>query len=129
MVVLRPPRLRAAEADAHRAASWLELFFDLVFVVAIAQLGAALDHDLSDGGVARFALLFAPVWWSWAGYTMYADRFDTDDVAFRLLLLAGMLGVAAMAVAIPAAFAGRSVAFALAYVAVRAALILRYARA
>ena len=57
--VLRPPRLRT---DEERSASWLELFFDLVFVVAIAQLGQVLADNLSPGGFARFFLLFVPVW-------------------------------------------------------------------
>ena len=59
--VLLPPRLRT---DEERSASWLELFFDLVFVVAIAQLALALADDLSPVGFMRFLLLFVPVWWS-----------------------------------------------------------------
>ena len=124
--VLRPPRLRT---DEERSASWLELFFDLVFVVAIAQLGLVLADDLSPGGFARFFLLFVPVWWSWVGYTNYADRFDTDDPVFRGMMLAGMLGMAALAVSVPDAFSGGSGAFALSYVGVRTVLILLYERA
>jgi len=63
--VLSPPVPRTAEGtEEERSASWLELFFDLVFVVAIAQLALALVNDLSPGGFARFFLLFVPVWWS-----------------------------------------------------------------
>ena len=124
--VVLPPRLRA---DEERSASWLELFFDLVFVVAIAQLALMLGHDLSPGGFARFFLLFVPVWWSWVGYTNYADRFDTDDPVFRAMMLAGMLAMAALAVNVPDAFSGGSGAFALSYVAVRILLILLYERA
>jgi low temperature requirement protein LtrA len=128
--VLSPPVLRITEgAEEKRSASWLELFFDLVFVVAIAQLAVALSDDLSGGGFLRFTLLFVPVWWSWAGYTNYADRFDTDDPVFRAMMLAGMLGIAALAVNVPEAFAGGSGAFAASYVAVRVVLILLYERA
>ena len=128
--LLTPPILRTAEgADDARSASWLELFFDLVFVVAIAQLAISFGGDLSAGGFLRFLLLFVPVWWAWTGYTMYADRFDTDDVGFRAMMLAGMLAVAALAVGIPEAFGGGSGAFAASYIAVRAVLILLYARA
>ncbi|MGH3087046.1 MAG: low temperature requirement protein A [Rubrobacteraceae bacterium] len=127
---LSPPVLRAAEGeDDERSATWLELFFDLVFVVAIAQLALALADDLSAGGFLRFGLLFVPVWWSWAGYTNYADRFDTDDVGFRVMMLAGMLAMAALAVNVPEAFSGGSGAFAASYVAVRVGLILLYERA
>lgn len=125
-----PPRLRSVEASGEkRGATWLELFFDLVFVVAIAQLAIALGDDASADGFLRFGLLFVPIWWAWTGYTMYADRFDTDDVGFRLLMLAGMLGVAGLAISIPEAFAGGSSIFAAAYVATRVVLIALYARA
>ncbi len=128
--IFSPPVLRTAGGgQEERGASWLELFFDLVFVVAIAQLALALAEDLSVAGVLRFFLLFVPVWWAWTGYTMYADRFDTDDPAFRAMMLAGMLGIAALAVSIPGAFFGGSGAFAISYIAVRAVLILLYERA
>ncbi len=128
--VLSPPVLRTTEgAEEERSASWLELFFDLVFVIAIAQLALALVNDLSPVGFARFFLLFVPVWWSWVGYTNYADRFDTDDPVFRATMLAGMLAMAALAVSVPEAFSGGSGAFALSYVAVRVFLILLYERA
>jgi low temperature requirement protein LtrA len=124
--VLLPPRLRT---DEERSASWLELFFDLVFVVAIAQLALALADDLSPVGFTRFLLLFVPVWWSWVGYTNYADRFDTDDPVFRAMMIFGMLAMAVLAVSVPDAFSGGSEAFALSYVAVRVLLILLYERA
>lgn len=129
MALLRPPRLRTGRAEGHRAASWLELFFDLVLVVAIAQLAVTLADEATVAGFGRFLLLFTPVWWAWLGYTMYADRFDTDDLAFRGLTLVGMFGMVALAVDIPGAFRGGSAAFALPYAAVRAILILLYARA
>lgn len=128
--IFSPPVLRTAGgAEEERGTSWLELFFDLVFVVAVAQLAVALAEDLSATGFLRFFLLFVPVWWAWVGYTMYADRFDTDDPAFRAMMLVGMLGIAALAVSVPGAFGGGSAAFAISYVAVRAVLILLYERA
>jgi low temperature requirement protein LtrA len=128
---LEPPRLRTAVLgdDGERHASWLELFFDLVFVVAVAQVASRLVHDHSLAGFEGFAALFAPVWWMWVGFTFYADRFDTDDVVFRVLMLAGMLAVGAVAVTIPDALEGGSAEFALAYVCARALVIVLYARA
>jgi len=79
-------------------------------------------------GVSRFLLLFATVCVAWVGYTVYADRFDTDDVLQRVLMLCGMLAVAGVAVNIPDAFSGSSAAFAIAYVAVRAVLVAMYVR-
>src|ERR687887_1451360 len=96
---LVPPRLRTA-ADRHeeRRATWLELFFDLVFVVAITELSHALVVDHSLGGFLRFAGLFVPVYVAWQGYSFYADRFDTDDLVLRAAFFAAMLAIAAMAV-------------------------------
>jgi low temperature requirement protein LtrA len=126
--LLRPPTLRTG--DRERTSSWLELFFDLVFVIAVTQLGVALAADLSVHGFLRAAVLFVPVWWAWVGFTNYADRFDSDDVFFRLVVLGAMLGMLVVAVVIPSTFGGGlSATFALAYAAVRCLLIVLYLRA
>jgi low temperature requirement protein LtrA len=76
--LLDPPRIRTLDAEEDvRRATWLELFFDLVFVVAVAQLANALSDDMTLEGFLIFGGLFIPVWWAWTGYTFYADRFDT----------------------------------------------------
>jgi low temperature requirement protein LtrA len=125
-----PPRLRTLEDDGdERHATWLELFFDLVFVVAVAQLADGLAEDPSVEGFLIFAGLFVPVWWAWVGYTFYADRFDTDDPPHRVLMLLGMFLVAVLASVIPEAFHGETAAFALAYAAVRAVVVALNARA
>jgi low temperature requirement protein LtrA len=126
-----PPRLRTLEEDGEdeRHATWLELFFDLVFVVAIAQLADGLAEDPSVRGFLIFAGLFVAVWWAWVGYTFYADRFDTDDPPHRVLMIAGMFVVAVLASVIPDAFHGETASFALAYAAVRAIVVLLNARA
>jgi low temperature requirement protein LtrA len=127
---LEPPRLRTIEGDdGDRRATWLELFFDLVFVVAVAQLGQNLTHDHTAVGFVRFVALFAPVWWAWAGFTFYANRFDTDDLPYRVLSLLGMFAVAVLATTIPNVFEGGAGGFALAYVAVRLVIVTLYARA
>jgi low temperature requirement protein LtrA len=127
--VLAAPRIRQLEDDETRHATWLELFFDLVFVVAVAQLAGALSNDLTLHGFLVFCGLFVPVWWAWVGYTFYADRFDTDDAVHRVLTLGGMFAVGALASVIPDAAAGDTAPFALAYVAVRAIVIALNARA
>ena len=124
-----PPRLRTLAEDETRHSTWLELFFDLVFVVAVAQLGSELGNDVTTGGFLRFLGLFLPVWWAWMGFTFYANRFDTDDLPYRLLIFVAMLGVAALATTLPAAFHGASSGFVLAYVFVRVVLLALYARA
>ncbi len=100
-----------------------------MFVVAVAQLGRQLGLDVTAGGFFRFLAFFIPVWWAWMGFTFYANRFDTDDLPYRLFIFAAMLGVAALATTLPAAFAGSSRGFVLAYVFVRLMLLALYVRA
>jgi low temperature requirement protein LtrA len=126
--LLRPPRLRTLDDGEERHASWLELFFDLVFVVAIAQLASELVEDHTLGGFARFVGLFLPVFIAWQGFTIYADRFDTDDLVFRGVMFVGMLAIAALAVQISDVVDGDSTGFAVAYVVLRSLMIALYLR-
>ena len=99
------PRLLTVESGGdERHASWLELFFDLVFVLAVSRLSQILAGQSDLVGFAKFALLFVPVWWNWVGYTFYADRFETDETAYRLLMFAGMASVAAWSLTLAGAF-------------------------
>jgi low temperature requirement protein LtrA len=126
--LLLPPRLRTLEEGEVRRASYLELFFDLVFVVAIAQLAHELTLDHSLRGFAVFAALYLPVFLAWQGFSFYADRFDTDDVVFRVVMFTAMLAIAALAVQIPDVAHGASTGFVLAYVVVRSLMIALYLR-
>lgn len=126
----RPPRLRTTGPEEHRHATWLELFFDLVFVAGAAQLAAGLVEDHTAQGFLRFAGLFVALAWAWMGFTYYLNRFDTDDVAHRLLVSCGMLAVAGFAVAAgdPQGTVG-SARLALSYVAIHLVLLALYLRA
>jgi low temperature requirement protein LtrA len=73
--------------------------------------------------------LFTVVWWSWMSSTLYANRFDHDDVLFRILKLAGMLAVVGMAASVAEATGTHATAFVLSYVAIRVLLLVQYARA
>jgi low temperature requirement protein LtrA len=126
---LRPPQLRTLDDQGERHATWLELFFDLVFVICIAEVVHTLEDYRSLGDFLGTAGLFVAVWWAWVGYTVYADRFDTDDLLHRVLVLAGMLAVIAMALSIHDALHGGAARFALAFVAVRGIVLLLNARA
>ena len=129
---LEPPRLRTTEDPGEqRHTTWFELYFDLVFVAAVTELATGLAKHPSGVVFARFAGLFVVVAWAWTGFTMYANRFDTDDVIYRVAKSAAALAVAALAVQIPGVIAGHrgTVGFAAAYVVVRSVLIAMYVRA
>jgi low temperature requirement protein LtrA len=126
--LVRPPRLRTLEEGDGRHASYLELFFDLVFVVAIAQLAHQLVVDHTLEGFATFAGLYLPVFIAWQGFSVYADRFDTDDVVFRVAIMLAMLAIAALAVQIPDVTHGSSTGFVFAYVSLRSLMIGLYLR-
>lgn len=128
--LFKPPQLRSGqEAKIERHATWLELFYDLIFVVAIAQLAKSLGNDYSWMGMLRFSLLFVPVWWAWVGHTFYLSRFDTEDVGHRLLTLAQMTAAASLAVHVPEALGATSSGFALSYAVLRFILVAEYLRA
>lgn len=81
--------------DRHRHATWLELFFDLVFVAAIGRVVHSFQHlhhhhiELESAAVAGFSI--TTLWWIWSSHTLHANRFDTDSNAYRLASLAIML--------------------------------------
>src|SRR5829696_2063144 len=94
--LVRPPELQTGD---ERSASRLELFFDLAFVLVVAELAIELRDDVTISGALTFAGLFTTVWWSWVSATLYANRFDHDDVVYRLYKLAGMAAVIGLAAA------------------------------
>jgi low temperature requirement protein LtrA len=124
--VVRPPELNT---DEERTASRLELFFDLAFVLVVAELAIALREDVSPEGELVFAGLFTLVWWSWVSSTLYANRFDHDDVVYRLYKLAGMAAVIGMAASATEATGERFALFVGCQLVLRAMLFLQYHRA
>jgi low temperature requirement protein LtrA len=112
--------------------SWLELFYDLIYVVVIAKLA----HLVTFGhhghlGLKEFAIfiaLFIPVWWAWTGHALYATRFYDDSVTDRLLTLAQMFLVVLLSVFITDAFNGEGHIFAFCYAAIRGLLVVMYFR-
>ena len=131
MSVIRvsPPQLRTREDEGHRTATWLELFYDLAFVVAVAVIAARLVADVSWAGVASFFGYFALLWWLWASHTYYADRYDTDDLVYRLLAAAQMVAVVVIAASLSPDVAGSTRAFAYGYAVSRWLLVVMYWRA
>jgi low temperature requirement protein LtrA len=125
--IWQPPTLRQdGLEDSDRRATWLELFYDLVFVATISQLSHYLSGHLTWAGVLGFGLFFVPIWWCWVGATFYATRFDTDGFFDRLFAFVQMVIVAAMAVHVHHGLGGGDVGFALCYGAFRGLLMFQY---
>lgn len=124
--LVRPPALRTGgEAQASR----LELFFDLAYVLVVIELGKAFYADLTWHGLAVVVGLFVAVWVSWVGFTLYANRFDTDDVVFRLAKLASTAAIAGCAAAASDAVGKYAVPFAACFLVGRVLLLLLHLRA
>ncbi|KOU57400.1 membrane protein [Streptomyces sp. MMG1533] len=102
-------RLTARGRDeAHRVASPLELFFDLCFVVAIAQAGIQLVHAVAEAhtgeGILDYAMVFFAIWWAWMNFTWFASAYDNDDALYRVVTLLQISGVLVLAAGVSRAF-------------------------
>ena len=105
--------------EEERKTSYLELFFDLVFVFAFTQVTALLLEDTSAAGFARAALVLAMVWWAWSAYTWMTNAIDVENAITRLLVFAAMGSAFFMAVAVPDAYQDEGTWFAVSYFVVR----------
>jgi low temperature requirement protein LtrA len=121
------------EAEDHRAATPLELLFDLVFVVAVATLVLQLAHAIAEGHletIGPFLMVFFAIWWAWMNFTWFASAYDTDDALYRILTVVQMGGVLVLAAGVPGAFdSGDFRAVTLGYAIMRVGLIGQWIRA
>jgi low temperature requirement protein LtrA len=129
----RPMVARAVDEE-HRSATVLELFFDLCFVVAVAQGASALHHAVAAGhvgdGVVGYASVFFAIWWAWMSFTWFASAYDTDDVLYRLTTLVQIAGALILAAGVPEAMAGGDFAvITVGYVVMRLAMVSQWLRA
>ena len=116
------PRLTPSMREGERVKP-LELFFDLVFVLAITQCTALIVARPSWGRLAEAVLVLALLWWAWTGYAWLTSVVDPEEGAIRIALIAAMAALLLVALAVPGAFENNGLEFALAYTAVRAAHI------
>jgi low temperature requirement protein LtrA len=108
--------LRARRAHEHGRVTFIELFFDLVFVFAVTQLSHALLEDFTPAGALHAALLLMAVWWVWIYTSWVTNWLDPERTPVRLLLLGMMLAGLLLSTSIPEAFESRGLVFATAYV-------------
>jgi low temperature requirement protein LtrA len=114
------PLIEEPTADEEeRKTSYIELFFDLVFVFAFTQVTALILEDTSIQGFLRAALVLAMVWWAWSAYAWMTDAIDVENVVTRLIVFAAMAAGFFMALAVPDAFQDEAAWFAVAYFVVR----------
>jgi low temperature requirement protein LtrA len=121
--------------EPHRVATPLELLFDLVFVVAIAQAASGLHHAIAEQhaveGLLGYAMVFFAIWWAWMNFTWFASAYDCDDVLYRVAVFVQITGALIMAAGVPAFFAERdaNVATIGGYAVMRLALVAQWLRA
>ena len=124
--LFKPPELRTEET---RSSSRLELFFDLAYVLCVAELATSLLTDLDWDGVLKFVALFTVVWLSWSQYTLHNNRFDTDDLILRFGKLGAMLAILGAAASMSGATSDKIVPFTCSYALGRVILAGLYSRA
>jgi low temperature requirement protein LtrA len=118
----RTPRLTAARRQEERVTP-LELFFDLVFVLALTQCTALIAANPSWEGLLQAFLVLAMLWWSWGGYAWLTSVIDPEEGAVRIGIFAAMAAFLVAALGVPDAFGNDAVVFASAYAIVRLAHI------
>src|SRR2546426_1515234 len=97
----------------------LELFFDLVFVLAITQCTALMAASPDWQGLARGMLVLGVLWWSWVGYAWLTSVVDPEEGVVRGAMFAAMAALLVAALCVPEAFGNLALLFATCYAAVR----------
>jgi low temperature requirement protein LtrA len=118
----RAPHFTAVRRERERVTP-LELFFDLVFVLALTQCTALVSDAPSWEGVVKGLLVLGVLWWSWVGYAWLTSVVDPEEGAVRLVMFAAMAAFLVAAICVPEAFGSKALLFACAYAAVRTAHI------
>jgi low temperature requirement protein LtrA len=127
--------MRARSADeSHRVSTPLELFFDLCFVVAVAQAATPLHHSIAEDhvwhGVESYLMVFFAIWWAWMNFTWFASAYDTDDDVYRITTLVQIAGALVLAAGVGPAFdTGNYVGITAGYVIMRLAMVVQWLRA
>ncbi|MCA9627761.1 MAG: low temperature requirement protein A [Myxococcales bacterium] len=124
-----PPALHSPGPGRERRVGWLELFYDLIYVALIIQLGNMLSEHVGLAGTVAFAGLFVPIWFTWTGFTFYSNHFVTDDFVHRALVFVQMFAIGGVAVSVPGLFRKEFFAFSAFYALARLIMVALYFRA
>ena len=115
----RGAMFRVIVPSQHSRVTFVELFFDLVFVFAVTQISHTLLHHFTPLGAVHVAVLFLAVWWVWVYTAWVTNWLNPELTPVRLLLFSMMLGGLVLSTTIPTAFEGRGLWFAIAYAAMQ----------
>jgi low temperature requirement protein LtrA len=113
---------RVADRPSERRITFLELFYDLVYVVLVSTLAHALSLHPNGAGLRDFGVLFVIVWWAWLNGSLYHELHGNDDIRTRVFTFLQMFAVAGMAVFAHNATGDGYAGFALAYAIYQAIL-------
>lgn len=111
--------LRGRSPDQHHRVTYVELFFDLVFVFAITQISHTLLAHFTPLGVLQTGILFLAVWWVWIFTSWITNWLDPERTPVRVMLFGLMIAGLLLSTSIPKAFESRGLTFALAFVAMQ----------
>ncbi|WP_445116488.1 low temperature requirement protein A [Acinetobacter sp. WZC-1] len=119
--------------ESHRAATPLELLFDLIFVVAIATAGQQFHHSMIENhissGLISYLMVFFALWWAWMNFTWFASAYDNDDAFYRIMTFVQITGSMVIAAGIPAVFQHQDFhVIIIGYVIMRLALVTQWFR-
>ena len=121
-----PETSKEIRLDEDRSASFVELFFDLVFVFGVTQVAASVHGHLDWPTLGKAAIVLLLLWWAWTQYTWTAGNADFDDLRPRVVLLVATAGTFVLATAVQGAFGEDGTTFALAYFGVISLFALFY---
>jgi low temperature requirement protein LtrA len=121
----RAPRVNATLRQDERVTP-LELFFDLVFVLALTQCTTLIARTPTWEGMLKGLLVLGMLWWSWVGYAWLTSVVDPEEGTVRLVMFAAMAAFLVAALCVPGAFGAEALLFACSYAVVRTAHIVLF---
>jgi low temperature requirement protein LtrA len=119
------PQVAATMRDREEVTP-LELFFDLVFVLALTQCTALMADEPTWAGLAKGTLVLGVLWWAWTAYAWLTSVVDPEEGAVRIAIFAAMAALLVIALCVPQAFSDLGLVFAGGYMVVRAAQIMLF---
>ncbi|MCZ8515804.1 low temperature requirement protein A [Paenibacillus filicis] len=117
-------------AFAEKKVTWLELFYDLLFVAAVSKASHVLIHvkygSIPVEYLTKFVLIFVPIWWAWVGQSLFVNRFGQDIISHRIFLILQLFFVLIMTASLSVNFDQYYIPFLIGYIGLRAMTAIQY---